>query len=207
MSELTIKAHGRAYRIADIGPGVVGRALRAGAPYEARVLEHIYRREFDGLALDIGAHVGNHTLWFAVVCGLDVIAVEPLTPRDVVENVERNDLGDRVEVWPFALGDRLRSGGDAGKGRIRGEGEIPVRRLDDCAVEGSVALMKVDVEGMEPEVLRGAVGLIERERPVIYAEAQNEVAHARIAEILVPFGYEHTKTFGATPLEEWEPGS
>lgn len=201
---LTINAHGRSYEIANAGDGVIGAALKAGSPYEARVLEHIFRRQFEGTALDIGAHVGNHTLWLSIVCGLRVYAAEPLTHAELSENVKRNGLRDRVTVWPCALGERRYLAGNAGKGRIRGEGTIPVVRLDDQVIEGRVALMKVDVEGMECEVLRGGLELIKRDRPVIYAEAWNDKAKNRLAEVLEPLGYEHKKTFGATPLLEWE---
>lgn len=203
---ITIAAHDLAYEIGDCGDGVIGRALRQGEPYERRVLEHIYRLGLRGVALDIGAHVGNHALWFAVVCGLQVVAVEPLTPEELQANVDRNELREQIEVWPFALGDREYFAGNGGKGRVRGEGQIPVRRLDDCVEDlppTPVALVKVDVEGMEPEVLRGGIGLIERHRPLIFAEAWDHDAHARVREVLAPLGYRHTKTFGATPLEEW----
>lgn len=206
MSEpLEISAHDRTYLIHDPG-GNIGKALRAGLPYEAKVLEHIYRRGFEGLAVDAGANVGNHTLWLAAVCGLDVIAVEPIDFERLEANVELNGLEQHVDVWRCALGDRVCTAGDAGKGRVRGDGEIPVRRLDDkIPFDRHVALLKVDVEGMEAEVLRGGLETIKRCRPVIYAEAWDAAAHARVAEILEPLEYEHVNTFGATPLEEWEP--
>jgi FkbM family methyltransferase len=198
-----IEAHGERYRIGDPG-GVIGAALREGRPYEAPLLEHIYERGFAGLAIDVGAHIGNHALWLAVVCGLEVIAVEPLTPAEVTRNVELNALQGRVRVWPFALGAREGRIGTTGKGRLRGEGSIQVEPLDAIDLRG-VSLIKVDVEGMEADVLRGAERTIARERPVIYAEAWDTAAHQRVAAVLDPLGYRHTNTFGATPLEEWEP--
>lgn len=204
-----IEAHGARYEVEDPG-GLIGKSLRSGNPYEARVLEHIYRRGFKGLAVDVGASVGNHSLWLAVVCGLQVIAVEPLDYLRLRENIRRNDLGRQVTMWPLALGER------AGRAAVTGapahvigrsfpeDGKVPLARLDDFKLR-DLALLKIDVEGMEVEVLRGGRETIDRERPVIYAEAQDEAAHARLAEELVPRGYRHEKTFGATPLEEWEP--
>lgn len=210
MSELTISAHERSYRIADPG-GLIGKALRAGNPYEAPVLEHIYGRGFEGLAVDVGASVGNHTLWLAAVCDLAVVAIEPLDHPRLARNLALNDLNGQVELWPFALGDEPEEAYVTGPpAHVVGEelypedGVVDVHRLDSFDLT-DVALIKIDVEGMEPQVLRGAEETIRRERPVIYAEAQDEAAHERNAEILVEYGYEHRQTFGATPLEEWDP--
>jgi FkbM family methyltransferase len=204
MSEpLLIKAHGSSYRICDPG-GHIGEALHEGRPYEGPLLEHIYARGFTGLAVDAGAHVGNHALWLAVVCGLEVIAVEPLSTPELRRNIALNGLEGRVRIWPFALGAREECKGTTGKGRLRGEGEIRVEPLDAADLRG-LSLLKVDVEGMEADVLSGGIETIRRERPVIYAEAWDDEAHQRVAEVIEPLGYRHVNTFGATPLEEWEP--
>lgn len=210
MAEFRIAAHGRAYRIEADRESLIGRSLAAGNPYEARVLEHIHRRGFEGLALDVGASLGNHALWLAVICGLEVIAAEPLDHARLRRNVALNELEDRITVWPLALGEAPgRASVNGAPAHVIGrefpvDGKVPIARLDDFQLS-DLAIVKIDVEGMEPEVLRGALGTIRRERPVIYAEAQDPAAHDRNAEILTGLGYEHRKTFGATPLEEWEP--
>lgn len=207
MSELVISAHGCTYRIEDPG-GLIGSSLSHGVPYEKRVLEHIYRKKLHGLAVDVGASIGNHTLWLSAVCGLKVIAVEPLDFVRLRENVARNDLDGQVTVWPCALGDL------PGRGQVTGppahvvgqgfpeNGQVPIARLDEFAL-ADLVLLKIDVEGMEPEVLRGGIETIRAQRPLIYAEAVDDAAHDRVAAVLEPLGYEHTKTFGATPLLEW----
>lgn len=208
MAELTISAHSRSYRVGD-PDGLIGKALRAGTPYEARVLEHIYRKGLTGLAVDVGASVGNHALWFAAICGLRVIAVEPLDHVRLSENVALNP-GLDIDVWPMGLGD------EPGQAKVIGppshvvgesfpaDGTVPIGRLDDFDLR-DVALLKIDVEGMEPQVLRGARETILRERPAIFAEAETEEARKRNAAVLEPLGYARGKTFGATPLDEWEP--
>jgi hypothetical protein len=47
---------------------------------------------------------------------------------------------------------------------------VAVRRLDEIELPLPVSFMKIDVEGYEPAVLRGAATLIERDRPVIFGE-------------------------------------
>jgi hypothetical protein len=48
--------------------------------------------------------------------------------------------------------------------------EIRVARLDDLPRERPISFMKIDVEGFEPSVLRGARGVLERDRPVVLGE-------------------------------------
>lgn len=199
---LTIEAHDAAYRINDPG-GNIGKALRQGVPYEGPVLEHIYGRGFEGLAIDAGAHVGNHSLWLAAVCGLKVAAFEPLSYPDLLANTLLNpDLP--ITVHARGLGAEKKKLGNAGKGRLRGDGKIKVVPLDQFEFAG-VSILKVDVEGMEAEVLQGGLDTIDRCRPVIYAECWDEEAKDRVADVLEPLGYRHLQTFGATPLLEWEP--
>lgn len=190
-------------------PGVVGKALATGEPYEAKLLYHIRRQGFTGTAIDVGAHIGNHTLWLAVMCGLHVIAFEPLEYRKLIRNLALNDLNGKrgiVSPQPVALGARAGHATLREKGTLvmDDDGAINVCRLDDFHFR-DVALIKIDVEGMEPDVLHGASRTIEHERPVLYVEAQDEAAHHRLQHILEPLGYTHRNTFGATPLEEWAP--
>lgn len=204
---LTIEAHDASYRIKDPG-GIIGNCLNAGSPYERKALERIYRAGLTGTAVDAGAGIGNHTLWLAAVCGLRVIAVEPLDHLRLAENVALNPDLD-IEVWPWALGDRLYTGHVTGApahviGDSFPEDGVRIRRLDDAEVE-NVSLLKIDVEGMEAEVLRGGLETVRRDRPLIFAEAIDSAARESVAAILEPLGYQHVKTYGATPLLEWAP--
>jgi FkbM family methyltransferase len=200
-----IRAHGVRYEIENPGDGVIGKAIRTGNPYEAKVLEHIYRQELEGLAVDVGASIGNHSLWFAAVCGLEVIAIEPIEYERLKRNVDLNGLQDRITVWPVAAGAAPGFAEPLGRGRLRtGEGPVRVNTIDDQGLE-NVVLMKVDVEGMEPDVLRGAEQTIREHHPLIFAEAWDGAALTRIAEILEPLGYTHRRNYGATPLGEWYP--
>jgi len=48
---------------------------------------------------------------------------------------------------------------------------VDVRRLDDCVPENvSIAFLKIDVEGAEAAVLRGATRLLGRDKPVVVFE-------------------------------------
>jgi len=200
--------YGEPYWVNDPGDGVVGGALRTGEPYEAKLLYHIYRRRFTGTAVDVGAHLGNHTLWFAHVCRLNVVAFEPLAHAELQANLRLNPhLQDRVRLRSVGLGVDYGAARPMGKGVLEEDwdGPVIIVPLDSMELQ-DVSVMKIDVEGWEPHVLLGAAETIVRNRPVIYAEARDEDAAERNGQVLKQMRYERTgKVFGATPMEEWEP--
>lgn len=209
----TLHAHGRSYRIAADPAGRVGGVIATGRPYEAPLLEWIWSKQLQGVAVDVGAHIGNHTLWFAVVCGFDVVyAFEPETSDDLERNIEIN--GANVRAEQCVLGATEGWAYQVAKGTFTttmpeiSDAEhlaVPMRTLDSFCLT-DVSLIKIDVEGMEPEVLRGALETIEGNRPVLCIEARDEPAHAALTEILEPLGYAMTERFTrGTPLECWEP--
>lgn len=207
MEVLTVNRDDIEYRINDPG-GVIGDALRTGEPYEAKVLYHMRRRGFKGVAIDAGAQVGNHSLWLAIACGLKVYAFEPIDYPRLRDNLRLNDLNGAVHAMPVALGAKPGHAEPIGKGRLTQteHGRYNVCTLDELIPPlDPVSVIKVDVEGMECDVLKGGERLIERHLPTIYAEAQNEEAAVKLTRLLKPWGYEHRRTFGATPLMEWDP--
>ncbi|SFD14345.1 FkbM family methyltransferase [Streptomyces aidingensis] len=203
----TLRKHRKSFQM-WAWPGKIAACLEAGKPYEQPLLEHIYAEEFRGTAVDAGANLGNHSLWFAVMCGLDVAAFEPLWAQQLRHNVQLNNLGEQIRVEAVALGDADGVAEHQGKGRLEtGRGQLPVRRLDDYGLTG-VSLIKADVEGMEPAVLRGGEATIRRDRPVIFAEAWNGTAHEALGQVLEPWGYSMTRRFKsrgvATAVERWD---
>jgi FkbM family methyltransferase len=190
--------------------GVIARAWGAGRWYEFPLLEYIRSLRLRGLAVDAGANVGNHTLWLSRACGLRVAAFEPLHHAILERNVARNRAAGLVTIYRVALGAGTAAATHLGKGALRvGFGEIPVRTLDSFALggeHGPVALIKADVEFMEPQVLAGGAATIRRDRPIILSEV-HPGHEAALAAVLRPLGYRRTQRFRskfvATPIEEW----
>ncbi len=119
------------------------------------------------LFLDIGANVGSYTVLASGVCGTKTIAFEPdpATLCGLKRNVEINGLNERVQVYECALGgakgEAVFTVGLGAENRLAtgsGQKTRPVRmeRLDEIAGDAQPAMMKVDVEGAELGVLRGA---------------------------------------------------
>lgn len=214
---VTIESFGHRYRIVNPGPGRVGSKLANGEPYEKKLLQEIARQGFVGTAFDIGAHIGNHSLYLASVCGLKVHAWEPYgeSRAQLEHNLTLNpELNITVHDW--AAGDRDTHGrftsgmwiefdpSREGAAMKVDRGDVPVRRIDDHLQVDDLAVVKVDVEGMEAAALSGAIRNIERCLPVVYAEAHTKADHDSVADVLEPLGYRHTYTVRmGSPMDRW----
>jgi FkbM family methyltransferase len=123
------------------------------------------------LFLDIGANVGTYTILASGVCRANTVAFEPDpdTLTHLRRNLEINKLDGLVEIQNCALG--ATSGNVAftvGRdtvNRIANESDketrvVRMERLDTILSDASPIMMKVDVEGAEPEVLSGAGALL-----------------------------------------------
>jgi FkbM family methyltransferase len=144
------------------------------------------------IAIDVGANIGLHSLTMAGLVGPtgQVIACEPNPSvgvrlrRNLMLNPER-----RIVALEVAVSDREGSGilavpaasdpnqGRANLGVSRGEGWLrlttPTVTIDSLVEElhfDSVSLIKIDVEGSEPAVLRGASSTLLKHRPVLIFE-------------------------------------
>ena len=128
--------------------------------------------------VDVGANIGYYTC-LARARGVYAIAVEPLETNlsALYKNITSNQWRDRVEVLPFALsaspGLLELYGTNTGASLIRGWSgtsssnvrTVPVSTLDILLAhrfDGARMLLKVDVEGVEHEVLRGASAVLAR---------------------------------------------
>lgn len=138
----------------------------------------------DTLVLDVGASLGLWTVQLGGLArkrGAQVWAFEP-NPDNVhwlERNVSLNELQTIVAVQPVGLGERdgiahmLCEPGGVGNGSIANgqEGtEVAIKPLDSFQLPAPVSFIKLDVEGYESAVLRGARALIARDRPVVVGE-------------------------------------
>lgn len=69
-------------------------------------------------------------------------------------------------------------------------GKTPVVRLDDVIGNFRVDLLKCDAEGMEADVVRGAAGLIERDKPLLYLEDDRPELSRELYDLVRGFGYD-----------------
>ena len=85
-------------------------------------------------------------------------------------------------------------------------GTVAVTTLDDVVAQAQekfgpqrVTFVKIDVETMEMEVLKGASGVLEEHHPQLSVELITDEARAAAGEFLEGFGYQIVGRFCATP--------
>jgi len=169
------------------------RLATEGRPYEAEMLADMRGRLAPGdLVLDVGANIGNHTLYLASV-GARVAAFEAnaALAGPLQASVALNGFNDRVSVRATGVGraagtarfDRLTPENLGGQALALGEGDIAVIALDSLSFDRPARMIKIDVEGMELDVLAGAEALIARDRPLLYVECADASAFAAVAAL------------------------
>ena len=140
--------------------------------------------EKGSVVVDIGANIGNHTVYFAnELHAGKVIAFEPVpqTFQILSVNVQINKLQDRVELRNAGLSNKndrasiavYNPGNVGGTSLTQGKGQLALTTLDALNLQ-SIAFIKMDVEGMEVEALEGALETIKRTRPPMLIESFND---------------------------------
>ena len=136
-----------------------------------------------GAFLDIGANVGNHSLFAAKYLDAPrVFAVEPYPPayQILLCNIALNGLEQRIRHFPIALSDHSGFGqiqameGNLGRAVMdEGGGDLPIATGDQLFADKQIGFIKIDVEGMEMGVLRGLEKTIRRCRPPAMIELED----------------------------------
>lgn len=160
--------------------------------------------------VDIGANLGGFTLRVAAKFNIPCVAYEPQVnlANLLIYNAEVNSIEDKVEVRTKALGnvsDEARmiiSAQNCGNSRIDSNNQsgviVELRRLDDeFGIEEwrHISVLKVDVEGFELEVFKGASQLFSYYRPTIAFEVNTvelqefKLKPRHIADFLRSVGY------------------
>lgn len=203
---------GRSFLYSATANDGIARALfwRGLADWESETIPVFYQLARSAqIILDIGANTGFYTL-LGCTANPDarVISIEPV-PRvceKLLEHIHLNHFDDRCEVYPVAVssfigtaqmhipyGD-LPTSASLNPTGFRGfEGalvEVPVTTVDAIVGERSVDLVKIDVEGFEPQVLEGMQGALRRSYPSLFIECLPDGPYRQVEEILGDFGYQ-----------------
>lgn len=183
--------------VVDLADHAIGVPI-ARRMYERNELEFVSRAVEAGQhVVDGGAHAGLYALTMAKRVGPSgsVHAFEPVEAHAawLDAGVRENAFGSIVHVVRAALSDR---GGHAeilsacrtfnpGAARLRGAGEaaphgyrvdpVPTVALDEVHLPRPIGFVRLDVEGAEALVLRGAETLLGRDRPSILVEIHTEL--------------------------------
>lgn len=177
------------------------------AENEIRFLLNFIRE--GSVIVDAGGYIGTHALRFGKAVGstgrVYSFEAQPasfcLLEHNIIINRGENIISDNAilgteassEDVPLSLLDLERrdnfGGAVATEASHQRTYRIRQRTLDSLALQ-ACDVIKIDVEGMETQVLSGAAALIARCRPFIYAECNTVENGYRICKALRDFGYD-----------------
>jgi len=189
--------------------------LHGWKTFEPPMPELFYRlaQQLDGALLDVGANTGFYCLVGAAARhDMKILAFEP--DPNVLPilrgNLKINAVDRYAHVFPMALSD---SRGDAElhiptpeHGLIETSSslesdfrtahsaviQVPTNTVDhiiEIERPGKVAIIKIDVEGHEAAVLRGATGTVNSHRPVLFVEVLARADFRSFSQFIYEFGY------------------
>jgi FkbM family methyltransferase len=207
-----------------ISPGTGLAPWYSGAE---RTHQHVFRRLMrpGGVAVDVGANWGIHSLYLSRLAGGDglVIAIEPFPPAfsDLQWHLAANGCRN-VRALPVALSDRdgtstFLPGESSCTGRlgdslsavaVEAGTVVSTRTLDDVIEEVGVArldLVKIDVEGAEGRVLRGAERAVTRFRPALVIDLHTPEQDVEVARWLTGHSY-RLERLSAPPILRTDAG-
>jgi FkbM family methyltransferase len=191
----------------------IGRSIRTTGVYDLAVSEALARLISPGdTVVDAGANVGYMTVLAGIAAGPSgrVLAFEPhpelfaVAQRNVTAVRERTNAA-RIELQQSALGDRIGTAGlqvspdfssNDGTSRIAHTGNsgneslpVAIRTLDDAIEDEPITVLKMDVEGFEPQLLRGASRALatRRIRHIVFED--HDIGTSEVVGILGQNGY------------------
>ena len=153
------------------------------------ILKNVDRNSF---FLDIGANIGTHSIGVAPYINR-VMSFEPDPSNHdlLVKNVAMAGLKN-ITVNNIALGDSAFKCGtnfNYGKTKLSVNGEIICTKLDNIKGFPSIDFIKIDVEGMEFNVLKGANNTLAYFKPKMLIEVQDVAMRPYIFDFLKEHNY------------------
>jgi len=184
----------------------VGRSLDLYGEFSEGEMEAFAQLVRPGdVAIDVGANIGTHTVALAQLVGTagGVVAFEPhrILFQTLCANVTLNSLANvfchnlavglepgeaRVRVYDPSL---PQNAGATTVGNDPVGEAVSVVKLDELGLK-KVRLIKVDVEGMELDVLRGGEELIATNAPTLYIENDRPEQSANLVRYIDSLGYD-----------------
>ena len=186
----------------------IGPTISHGYEWDGWMREDIKKYYKSGTdILDIGANIGYNSLMFSDYG--PVHAFEPVFHGIVEMNARDNALNHAISVYPIALSNEdtksviyipergcqsntaINYGGTSmyKSDEVGGTPfDISCKKLD-AVYEGHPSVMKIDVEGHELQVLKGALKTIKKYMPVIMVEILKFEGNP-IYDLLISLGYD-----------------
>jgi len=187
-------------------PFVVRTDIRFVNPWECR---EALSRQYEMVAsfipargdvvFDVGAQFADYALIWAKMYGANVVAFEPVpeNARTAQHNVELNGV-KKITLYTLALAHaKCKIRGNVKSSMLRRESgsvelQADAESLDNFCAQHNVdriALLKIDVEGFEYEVLSGSEQTLQRFTPNLIIETHSRQLRKECDELLTAWGY------------------
>jgi FkbM family methyltransferase len=203
INELTICRNG--LMLINRNDTVVGASLRRYGEFSPGENRLFRQKIAPGMTvLEIGANIGAHTVGLSQMVGPGgvVHAFEPqrLVFQILCANLALNSctnvyarqiaVGEAAVMAHVPAFDPRQPSNFGGVSMLLGRAgeEVQVLPLDAFKI-ATCHLMKIDVEGMEPAVLRGARKTIAQHRPLLYVENDRPGNSAEVIGLLLEYSY------------------
>ncbi len=167
------------------------------------ILKQYILQDGKAIAFDIGANIGNHSIYWAINKRFSQIySFEPIdyTYKILLKNIELNSLEKNIKAYNMGIGEKksrailkqeYANNIGANQLEVMREGNILIDSLDNFMQDENltrVDFVKIDVEGFEDKVFLGAKNFFEKFRPLIMVEIFDEYRQ-NIFEILNSYNY------------------
>jgi FkbM family methyltransferase len=183
----------------------IGRSLEMYGEFSEREAQMLSQALGPGATVvEVGANIGTHTVQLAKLVGPQgtVLAFEPqriifsLLCANLMLNEQfhvqpiRAAVGDTHGSMPVPVLDphAAQNFGGVSLGPSGAGDTVPLVMLDDYTLP-SLRLLKIDVEGMEIRVLKGARRTIAAHRPLLYVENDRPQNSAALIGLILALGY------------------
>ncbi len=170
-----------------------------------------------GVIFDVGANIGNHSVFFGSIMNNKVVCFEPNPPiyQILQDNLSHNNIehlsfqiGLGTQKSQFSIDDDhqgAQSNIGAAKLYHNSDGEIRVEAMDDICDDilkdnEHLVAIKADIEGMEAQMLKGAIKTLAKHQPDLFLEINEQVQMNDIKNILIPLGYKKLYAYAGTPV-------
>jgi FkbM family methyltransferase len=192
---------------------ILKRIRKKGIFYEIEILEFIKSENLEGIYVDIGANIGNHTIFFANECkSSKVISFECYEKVfDILKlNCEKNVTSKDIILNNTAITNSATAfvqpsdDKNIGETKITHEQEldgisVQARKLDDYIDDlEDIAFIKIDVEGNELDVLKSSKAVLTKFSPVLLVESMWD-NFIKVNDFMLGLGYRLTKRFATDP--------
>lgn len=184
----------------------ISKAIHKRKFYELTLLEYIASLKIKGNYIDVGANIGNHSVFFSMFCDSDkVYSFEPEPSNFTIlhRNILDNNLEHKTNVYNFGLGSSDKKAHSVVNQKNYGStylkddeyGNIEIINANDIFKGTKIDVLKIDAESMSFEIFKTLETKIKKDKPLLIIEAEKD----ELVYMEKSLNIKHHRVFNATP--------